>query len=107
MKRLRMLIVFTISLCVVALLAACGESSTGSGGDGTPSATTAASSPTAKPKPTSIPHFTVDSCNQLMSLDEMKSIFNPPAAPTTIVPTNGDTGGACNYEVSKTNTPLI
>jgi hypothetical protein len=54
-----------------------------------------------------MPHFTVDSSNQLMSLDEMKSIFNPPAPATTIVPTNGDTGGACNYKASKTNTPLI
>jgi hypothetical protein len=106
MKRLRMLFVFTISLCIVALLAACGGSSTGSGNDnGTPSATTAATSPTTKPK--SMPHFTVDSCNQLMSLDEMKSIFNPPAPATTIVPTNGDTGGACNYEASKKNIPLI
>ncbi len=107
MKRIRILLAVTMSLCVVALLAACGGSSTGSGGNGTPSATTAATSPTARPKPTSIPHFTVDSCNQLMSLDEMKSIFNPPAAPTTIVPTNGDSGGACNYEVSKKNIPLI
>jgi len=108
MKRIRILLVVTMSLCVVALLAACGGSSTGSGDTGTPAATTAAgTTPTAKPKPTSIPHFTVDSCNQLMSLDEVKSIFNPPAAPTTIVPTNGDTGGACNYKVSKTNTPLI
>src|SRR5690349_9577515 len=108
MNRFRSLLVFTMSLCIVALLAACGGSSTGTGDTGTPAASTAAgTTPTARPKPTSIPHFTVDSCNHLMSLDEAQSIFSPPAAPTTIVPTNGDTGGACNYDVSKTNIPLV
>src|SRR5262249_34833844 len=62
---------------------------------------------TPKPKPTGVPHFTAEYCQQLMSLDEMKTIFNPPAPATTIVPTNGDAGGACNYEVSKSNNPLI
>jgi hypothetical protein len=42
-----------------------------------------------------------------MSLDEMNTIFQPPAPAKTIVPTNGDTGGACNYEVSKGNIPLV
>ena len=42
-----------------------------------------------------------------MSLDEMNTLFKPPAPATTIVPTNGDTGGACNYEVAKANIPLI
>lgn len=91
-------------------LAACAGSSTGTGGNGgngTPSANTATGSPTAQPKPKTLPHFTVDSCNQLMSLDEMKSIFSPPAPPTNIVPTNGESGGACNYEATKTNIPLV
>jgi hypothetical protein len=42
-----------------------------------------------------------------MSLDEMNTLFKPPAPATTIVPTNGDGGGACNYEVAKANIPLI
>ncbi len=37
----------------------------------------------------------------------MNTLFKPPASASTIVPTNGDTGGACNYEVAKTNIPLI
>lgn len=42
-----------------------------------------------------------------MSLNEMNTLFNPPAPAATIVPTNGETGGACNYEVAKGNIPLI
>jgi hypothetical protein len=42
-----------------------------------------------------------------MSLDEMNTLVKPPAPATTIVPANGDSGGACNYEVSKGNIPLI
>jgi hypothetical protein len=84
---------------------ACGSgtgSTGGSTGNGTPAATA-----TAKPKPTAVPHFTAEYCQQLMSLDEMNTLFKPPAPATTIVPTNGDGGGACNYEVAKANIPLI
>jgi hypothetical protein len=108
MKSYRKLAVLVVGLCAALLLAACGGSSAGSGttgGSGTPS--TNQPTATAKPKPTAIPHFTVESCQQLMSLDEMNTLFKPPAPATTIVPTNGDTGGACNYEVTKGNIPLI
>jgi hypothetical protein len=108
MKSYRKLAVLVVGLCAALLLAACGGSSAGSGttgGSGTPS--TNQPTATAKPKPTAIPHFTVESCQQLMSLDEMNTLFKPPAPATTIVPTNGDTGGACNYEVTKANIPLI
>ncbi len=108
MKSYRKLTVLIVGLCAALLLTACAGSgsSTGSGNTG---GTTSTNQPTAtaKPKPTSVPHLDLAYCQQLMSLDEMKTIFQPPAPPTTIVPTNGDTGGACNYEVSKGNIPLI
>lgn len=99
--------------CVMLMLAlgsmlavtACG-SGTGSTGGSTGNGTTTATA-TAKPKPTAVPHFTAQYCQQLMSLDEMNTLFKPPAPATTIVPTNGGTGGACNYEVAKANIPLI
>ncbi len=103
----RRLAFLLVGLCAVVLMAACGGTSTGSGNTGTPSANTQAPTATANPKPKTMPHFTVDSCNHLMSLDEMNTIFQPPAPAKTIIPTNGDTGGACNYEVSKGNIPLI
>jgi hypothetical protein len=106
MKSYRKLAVLVVGLCVSLLVAACGGSSSGSGNTGTPAATNAATA-TAKPKPTAVPHFTLEYCQQLMSLDEMNTIFKPPAPATTIVPTNGDGGGACNYEVSKANIPLV
>ena len=101
--------------CVMLMLAlgsmlavtACGSgtgTTGGSTGNGTP---TVAATATAKPKPTAVPHLTVEYCQQLMSLDEMNTLFKPPAPATTIVPTNGDTGGACNYEVAKANIPLV
>jgi hypothetical protein len=106
MKSYPKLAILVVGLCATLLLAACGGSSGGSGNTG---GTTSTNQPTAtvKPKPTAIPHFTVESCQQLMSLDEMNTLFQPPAKATTIVPTNGDTGGACNYEVAKANIPLI
>jgi hypothetical protein len=99
----------TLALAVGSMLTvtACGSgtgNTGGSTGNGTPAV---AATATAKPKPTAVPHFTVESCQQLMSLDEMNTLFKPPAPATTIVPTNGDSGGACNYEASKTNIPLI
>ncbi|HEX3269315.1 MAG TPA: hypothetical protein VHR15_01610 [Ktedonobacterales bacterium] len=101
--------------CVMLMLAlgsmlavtACGSgtgTTGGSTGNGTP---TVAATATAKPKPTNVPHLDLAYCQQLMSLDEMNTLFKPPAPATTIVPTNGDTGGACNYEVAKANIPLI
>ena len=101
--------------CVMLMLAlgsmlavtACGSgtgTTGGSTGNGTP---TVAATATAKPKPTAVPHLTAEYCQQLMSLSEMNTLFKPPASASTIVPTNGDTGGACNYEVAKANIPLI
>ena len=106
MKSYRTLAVLVVGLCAALLMTACGGSSSGSGNTGTPAATSAATA-TTKPKPTSVPHLDLAYCQQLMSLNEMNSLFQPPAPATTIVPTNGDTGGACNYEVTKGNIPLI
>ncbi len=106
MKSYRKLAVLVVGLCAALLMAACGGSSSGSGNTGAPTATSAATA-TAKPKPTAVPHPTLAYCQQLMSLSEMNTLFQPPAPAATIVPTNGDTGGACNYEVSKSNIPLI
>lgn len=106
MKLYRTLAVLTVGLCATLLITACGGASTGSGNTTALTATSAATA-TTKPKPTSIPHFTVESCQQLMSLAEMNTMLKPPAPAATIVPTNGDTGGACNYEVSKGNIPLV
>jgi hypothetical protein len=99
----------TLMFALGSMLAvtACGSgtgSTGGSTGNGTP---TIAATATAKPKPTAVPHLTLEYCQQLMSLDEMNTLFKPPAPAATIVPTNGDTGGACNYEVAKANIPLI
>lgn len=109
MKSYRKLAVVGIGLCAVLLMAACSGTSTGSGNTGTPATTAATATATAKPKPkpTAVPHFTVAYCNQLMTLDEMNTLMTPPASAATIVPTNGDSGGACNYEATKTNIPLI
>ena len=106
MKSYRKLAVLVVGLCATLLVTACGGSSSGSGNTGTPAATSAATA-TTKPKPTSVPHLDLAYCQQLMSLDEMNNMFKPPAPAATIVPTNGDTGGACNYEVAKANIPLI
>ncbi len=106
MKSYRTLVVLAVGLCAALLVTACGGTSSGSGNTGG-SGTTATNQPTAKPKPTSVPHLDLAYCQQLMSLSEMNSMFKPPAAAATIVPTNGDSGGACNYEVSKGNIPLI
>jgi hypothetical protein len=109
MKPHRKLAILVIGLCAVVLMTACAGTNSGSSGSGTPSTNSQAptAAPTAKPKPTAVPHFTVAYCNQLMSLDAMNNLFKPPASAATIVPTNGDSGGACNYEVSKANIPLV
>lgn len=109
MKRSRLRIILALLACACLFVAACspgGASTAGtpSGGSGDATATT---QPTAKPKPTAVPKFTVELCSQLLSLDEMNTMIQPKAQATAIVPTNGDTGGACNYEASKTNIPLI
>jgi hypothetical protein len=108
MKSYCKLTVLVVGLCAALLVTACGGTSTGAGntgGSGTPSANQPTA--TARPKPTAVPHFTVEYCKQLMSLDEMNNLLKPPAPAITIVPTNGPGGGACNYEVSKANIPLI
>src|SRR4051794_14367331 len=108
MKSFRKFTVLVVGLCAAMLVAACAGSSTGTGNTGTPAATSAPTvKATAKPKPTAVPHLTLAYCQRLMSLSEMNTIFQPPAPAATIVPTNGDTGGACNYAVSKSNIPLI
>jgi hypothetical protein len=106
MKSYHKLAVLLVGLCAAMLVTACGGSSSGSGATSTPASTSGATA-TAKPKPTSVPHLTLAYCQQLMSLDEMNNLLKPPAPATTIVPTNGDSGGACNYEVAKANIPLI
>ena len=100
-------IMFALALGSILAVTACGSgtgTTGGSTGNGTP---TVAAAATAKPKPTAVPRLDLAYCQQLMSLNEMNSLFKPPAPATTIVPTNGDTGGACNYEVAKANIPLI
>jgi hypothetical protein len=42
-----------------------------------------------------------------VSVDEANSMIQPKIPATTLVPTNGENGGACNYEASKTVIPLI
>jgi hypothetical protein len=100
-------VLLMLALGSMLAVTACGSSTGstgGSTGNGTP---TVAATATAKPKPTAVPHLTAEYCQQLMSLSEMNNMFKPPAAAATIVPTNGDGGGACNYEVAKANIPLI
>jgi hypothetical protein len=106
MASYRKLSALVVGLCAALLVTACGGSTSGSGNTGAPTATSAATA-TTKPKPTSVPHLDLAYCQQLMSLSEMNKMFTPPAPATTIIPTNGDTGGACNYEVAKANIPLI
>src|SRR5262245_57140809 len=70
-----------VALALGSMLAvtACGSgtgSTGGSTGNGTPAV---AATATAKPKPTAVPHFTAEYCQQLMSLDEMNTLFKPPA----------------------------
>jgi hypothetical protein len=100
-------VLLMLALGSMLAVTACGSSTGstgGSTGNGTP---TVAATATAKPKPTAVPHLDLAYCQQLMSLDEMNNMFKPPAPAATIVPTNGDGGGACNYEVAKANIPLI
>ncbi len=106
MKRYRLFTIVALGVCLSLLLGACGAPSTGN--QGTPQASAQPTTkPTPRPKPTAVPKFTVEVCSQLMSLDEMNTLIQPVAQAKTIVPTNGDTGGACNYEASKANIPLI
>jgi hypothetical protein len=114
-KRYRTITALLIALALAATLVACASPSTGNGGNGgnggnnsgTPQATQPSATATPKPKPTGVPTLTVAICTQLMSVDEANSIIQPKTLVKTVVPTNGDTGGACNYEASKTNIPLI
>lgn len=106
MKRSRASALLAIGLIVVGLLAACGGSSSGTGNTGTPEATSAATA-AAKATPTGLPQFTEATCQGWMSVDEANSIMQPPAPATTIVADQGDDGGSCNYEVSKSNIPLV
>lgn len=103
----RITVILTLGLCMSLLLGACGTPSTGNQGTPQASAQPTTAQPTPKPKPTGVPTFTVKLCSQLMSVDEANSMIQPKTPATTIVPTNGDNGGACNYEASKTNIPLI
>jgi hypothetical protein len=100
----------------VLALAACSTGGNGGGGGGGgngngPGGNGAAGSPTAaataKPKPTGAPTLTLELCTHLMSLAEANTLIQPKTSVSTIVPTNGDNGGACNYEASKSNIPLI
>lgn len=107
MKPYRAIATVLLVLTLAAMLAACATPSTGNQGTPQASAQPATAQPTPKPKPTGVPRFTVKLCSQLMSLDEANTMIQPKTPATTIIPTNGDTGGACNYEASKTNIPLI
>jgi hypothetical protein len=95
-----------IGLSLLALLAACGSSS-GVGPTGTATPNQAAATATTKPKPTGVPTLTLATCQGYMSLSEANSIILPPTPATTIVPTNGDTGGACNYEYGEHKLDLV
>ena len=115
MKRYRTITSLLVALTLLATLAACATQSTSNGGNGgnggnnsgTPQATPASATATAKPKPTGVPTFTVALCSQLMSVDEANNLLQPNPPIVAIVPTNGDDGGACNYAVSKSVIPLI
>lgn len=107
-KHSRLRITLALLACLCLFVAACSPGGTSTANQGTPQASAQPTAqPTAKPKPTAVPKFTVEVCSQLMSLDEMNTMIQPKAQATTIVPTNGDSGGACNYEASKANIPLI
>ncbi len=116
MKSYRKLAVLVVGLCAALSLAACAETSAASGNTGntgntgTPVAKLAAATATpkpAKPKPTGVPHITEAYCQQLMTVSEANSLMQPTTPATTIVATSSDNGGACNYQASPANFPLI
>ncbi len=87
-------------LVLAGALAACGGTSTGQGGNGTPlpgaSATTA-----AKAKPTGVPTLSVAYCQGLMTLAEANQIMQPATAANNIRVDHGGTGGSCNWEYAQ------
>ncbi len=98
MKQSRTLTVLILGLCVASLLAACGGTSTGHGGSGTPTAP-ATSAP--KAKPTGVPTLSVAYCQGLMTLAEANQIMQPATAANTIRVDHGGTGGSCNWEYAQ------
>lgn len=117
MKTTRKLAVLVVGLCVTLFVTACAGTSSGSGAGlgntgGAPSATsTNTPAPTAtatpKPKPTAVPHMTEVYCQHLMSVAEANALMHPTTPATKIVATSSNDGGACNYEASPANFPLI
>ena len=89
-------------LCGALILAACAASPTGTAGNNTAGGkATATTAPTAtpKPKPTSVPTTSTTYCQGLLSLTEVNSIMQPPAAATNILFENDTSDGlsACSW----------
>src|SRR5262245_47945387 len=78
MKSYRTPAVLVAGLCLTVLMAACAGSSAGSGntgGNGGSPTTQPTATVTVKAKPTAVPHFTAEYCQQLMSLNEMNTLL--------------------------------
>lgn len=111
MKSYRKHAVLVMGLCAALFVAACAapSSGTGSGNTSTPAVTapTATATATPKPKPSSVPAITEAYCQQLMTVAEANQLMKPTTPATTLIATHSEDGGACNYQASPANFPLI
>ena len=85
-------------IALAGALAACGGTSTGQGGSGTP---TAQATTAPKAPPTGVPTLSVAYYTGLMSLAEANQIMQPATPATTIQVNTGGKGGSCNWQYAE------